>query len=244
MLTSTFIHLDNIGSKKEQNLHSKGIRTWWDAIRTPEKIPMGEKDKTSLISGIHKSLRHFMRDDVAYFADRLPHSEFWRILIHYKNEIGYTDIETNMNGEITVIGLYVGGRYFRYVAGEDTAFLEYMFSLPRALITFNGILFDVPEIRKQYPYLKIPQLHFDLLKVTNSVGLKGGLKKIEKALNIPRTERVDGLTGYDAVKLWEKYTNEADNEALETLIEYNMFDVVNLEKIFDVFCEYKLKAEL
>lgn len=243
MLTSTFIHIDNIGVKKEQQLYESGIRTWWDAMANPDRIPMKGRERDMLIEAVYMSLKHFMRDDVAYFAERLPHSEFWRILLHYKNEIGYTDIETSMNGEITVIGLYVGGRYFRYVHGDDSAVLEYMFSLPRALITFNGLCFDVPEIKKAFPYLRMPELHFDLLKVAHSAGLKGGLKKIEKSLNIERTERVDGLTGYDAVKLWEQYLNENNAEALETLIEYNMFDVVNLEHIFNFFCQYKVKSQ-
>ena len=63
------------------------------------------------------------------------------------------------------------------------------------------------------------------------MGLRGGLKKIEKKLGIIR--ETEGLNGYDAVKLWKKWVEEKDKSALKKLIIYNKEDVVNLKKIMD-----------
>ena len=63
------------------------------------------------------------------------------------------------------------------------------------------------------------------------MGLRGGLKKIEKMLGIVR--ETEGLNGYDAVKLWKKWVEKKDKSALKKLIIYNKEDVVNLKKIMD-----------
>ena len=45
--------------------------------------------------------------------------------------------------------------------------------------------------------------------------------------------KTEGLNGYDAVKLWRKWTEEKDKKALRKLILYNKEDVINLKKIMD-----------
>jgi DNA invertase Pin-like site-specific DNA recombinase len=37
--------------------------------------------------------------------------------------------------------------------------------------------------------------------------------------------------GYEAVKLWWRYANDFDEDALVTLLEYNREDVVNLKTL-------------
>ncbi len=64
--------------------------------------------------------------------------------------------------------------------------------------------------------------------------MKGGLKRLEQALNIIRDESVQGLDGYDAVKLWE-HARRGSCEAMETLLRYNKEDTVNLMRIASIF---------
>lgn len=59
--------------------------------------------------------------------------------------------------------------------------------------------------------------------------LYGGLKCVERLLGIPR--RLTGVDGYEAVRLWWRYVNDYDQEALGTLLEYNKEDVVNLKEL-------------
>jgi len=52
-------------------------------------------------------------------------------------------------------------------------------------------------------------------------------------LGMARSDETSGISGLDAVRLWNRY-ERGNDEALETLIKYNTEDVVNLEKIIQV----------
>jgi hypothetical protein len=66
--------------------------------------------------------------------------------------------------------------------------------------------------------------------------LRGGLKRIEASLGIPR--RLRGIGGYDAMVLWQRW-EEGDEGALATLLDYNRDDVVNLATL-----ERRLRGDL
>jgi uncharacterized protein YprB with RNaseH-like and TPR domain len=59
--------------------------------------------------------------------------------------------------------------------------------------------------------------------------LYGGLKAVERQLGIVR--RLKDISGYEAVRLWWKYQNNYDRDALLTLLEYSREDVVNLKTL-------------
>ena len=66
-------------------------------------------------------------------------------------------------------------------------------------------------------------------------GTPGGLKSIERQLHIPRVPETDGLTGYDAVRLWRAYRKggRGAEDALRLLLAYNREDVVNMKLLLD-----------
>ena len=64
------------------------------------------------------------------------------------------------------------------------------------------------------------------------LGFKGGLKKIEPRFGIHRPKEVNGMDGYMAVLLWQRY-QRGDQGALDLLLTYNREDVVNLEVLMD-----------
>ncbi|MBT4815893.1 MAG: hypothetical protein HN742_30495 [Lentisphaerae bacterium] len=72
-----------------------------------------------------------------------------------------------------------------------------------------------------------------------SLGFKGGLKNCEKHLGLDR-EELEGVDGFFAVLLWYDFYNKGNRKALETLIAYNMTDVVNLEYLMVI--AFNLKA--
>ncbi|HAF06860.1 MAG: hypothetical protein XD76_1501 [candidate division TA06 bacterium 32_111] len=238
MLTNTFIHIDGISYKKEKQLWKKGFKSWWDVVERWRELPFGEQRNAEVLKEIRKSIDSFKNDDIDYFFRRLKYRDYWRVLIHYKKEIGYLDIETSMEGEITLIGLFVGGNFYLYKSGDDYLKLEKMFSIPTILVSFNGQTFDIPRIKKEFPFLSLPSYHFDLFRASRSIGWKGGLKKLEEQFLIERSGKVKNLTGYDAVLLWQDYKS-GSKDSLKILIEYNMFDVVNLEKLTNIFLESK-----
>jgi len=152
----------------------------------------------------------------------------------------YLDIETTglsaYNDHITLIGAYREGEVIQLVRGLnlDEKNLAELFSGTDQVVTFNGTSFDLPFIKKKFPDTELgTPRHKDLMYLGWKCGYKGGLKKIEKAVGI---QRGDDLNGRDAIDLWYKYEDKKDLKALDTLLEYNRKDVVNLvelEKILE-----------
>ena len=85
------------------------------------------------------------------------------------------------------------------------------------VITFNGACFDLPFIKRCFPGISLPKGHIDLRFVLKKMGLGGGLKKIEKDTGIIRSDEIEGVDGFEAVRLWQQY-QWGDEKALSTLI--------------------------
>jgi uncharacterized protein YprB with RNaseH-like and TPR domain len=62
--------------------------------------------------------------------------------------------------------------------------------------------------------------------------LYGGFKVVERQLGIKR--RLKEINGYEAVRLWWKYVNDYNEDALTTLLEYNREDVVNMKTLKEI----------
>ena len=56
---------------------------------------------------------------------------------------------------------------------------------------------------------------------------------MEKEVGIERAAGIRQMDGYDAVRLWRQY-EWGDRCALESLLEYNKADVVNLEPLMEL----------
>ena len=155
--------------------------------------------------------------------------------MHYPYE-AYLDIETTglsfRTSSITVIGLYlIGGTGRRLVqlVGQDITLESLMAALDgvQTVFTYNGTRFDLPFIRSVLT-VNLSSLcdHRDLMIDCWKNNLYGGLKAVERRLGIPR--HTEGITGKDAVRLWQRYERDGDAEALRLLLQYNKEDVINL----------------
>jgi uncharacterized protein YprB with RNaseH-like and TPR domain len=155
------------------------------------------------------------------------------------------DIETDGGTDITVIGIYDGSKFTVLVKDEDLGNFPDVISHYSTIVTFFGTGFDIPVLQKNFKSFQFDQIHIDLCPMLRSLGYRGGLKSIEKEMGIQRDPSVDGLTGYDAVKLWRRYRNLRDERAMETLIAYNKADVVNLEALMvRAYKKMKIETEL
>ncbi len=147
----------------------------------------------------------------------------------------FLDLETEglsreRNG-ITVLGTMVEGRYRAFVAGFNLERgPEYLRTYP-VWVTFGGSHFDLPFLKAHFPDLPPPVLHIDLRRLDRSLGYRGGLKKLEVLFGLDRETR--GLSGYDAVKLWQRWLLQRDKKALRTLLHYNREDVANLKPLLE-----------
>ncbi len=141
----------------------------------------------------------------------------------------YLDIETTYSGAISVIGIYRPDRGVIQLVGGGIRDLALYHALTdvTTIVTFNGSGFDLPVIKKRLlADLRAEFAHRDLLYDCRRRGLRGGLKVVEERLGIARASA--GLSGRDAPRLWEQYERYADHIALQTLLDYNCDDVVNL----------------
>ncbi|HNZ59487.1 MAG: hypothetical protein ILNGONEN_02176 [Syntrophorhabdaceae bacterium] len=141
----------------------------------------------------------------------------------------YLDIETDRHGNICVIGIYIEQRGFIQLYGDDitTDNVETIIRKAKTVVTFNGDVFDLPVIKKYLNLdIKAKANSLDLFKEKKKLGIKGGLKALEKMFGI--TRKTEGMNGYDAIKLWESYRKYGRDEALNLLLEYNREDVINL----------------
>ncbi len=232
MLTSTFLHVPGVGQKKELELWESGIFSWEELLDTP--LPEVKGLQSRMRKPIEESLLNLEDRNPHYFTNLLPPQEYWRIFPEFRENVAYIDIETSGGSfdyghVITSIALYDGEEVKWYVHGENLRnFQDEVFDYS-VLVTFNGLTFDLPFIER-YFNIRLDHSHIDLRYLLRDLGYRGGLKKVEKALEIDR-EELDGVDGLFAVALWQDYQRSGDRKALETLLAYNIEDVVNLETL-------------
>ncbi len=238
MILSTFRHLKGIGPRREQSIWRAGIRTWEEAISEGSIENLARVIPSSLIPSFQAELWSdylaFQAGDIQALARRLAPIDHWRLLDSFPERALYLDIETGIDQTgldvITVIGTHCTRYGYRsFVDGRDMELFPDHLSEFSMLVTFNGASFDLPVIRQSFRNISIPDAHVDLMWTGRRAGFRGTLKKMEKALGIPREPDVEGLSGYDAVLLWNEWMEKKDQGALEKLIKYNRYDTVNLE---------------
>ncbi|RLE39219.1 exonuclease [Candidatus Woesearchaeota archaeon] len=235
MIRGSFIFLDKVGYKTERNIWLQGIHSWNDFLAKTKIDGMSLMRKRFYDSKILKAKKNLYNDNSCYFTNILPFSEQYRLYNYFKDQACFLDVETTgYYGDITMVGLYNGYDTKTLVRGynlnKDLLLQE--LKKYKLIITYNGASFDFPVIRKYFNiYLRQP--HVDLKIVCQKLGLRGGLKYIEKALQIKRSDDVEGMRGEDAVYLWWQWRTTRNRKYLDLLKLYNEEDVINLKTIAD-----------
>lgn len=240
MLKKTFCHIEGISTDSEKLLWENGVDHWdhfYEMFDTLDCLPKGklEKIKTELPF----SQKALESKDLQYFKSRLPSKEHWRLFNIGK--AAYVDIETTGisrgSAEITVIGIYDGAIPHLYVNGKNLHEAHAKLLEFDIVVTFNGKQFDLPFIQHQFAY-DYDFIHLDLRYMLRELGLRGGLKSIERQLGILRESEVEGIDGFEAVRLWYRY-KRGNLEALQTLLRYNECDIVNLKTLLEYYLKQK-----
>ncbi len=227
MLINTFSHIPGIGAATEEKLWNLGIRDWKDALGWPDNR---FKKKHAIQQGVKTSIDHLKNENAKYFEDLLPASQHFRLFPEFRNSCVFLDIETTgleSTSIITTIAMYDGRSTRYYIQGKNLDnFIEDIQEY-QVIVTYNGKSFDLPFIQKHFN-CQLPHAHIDLRYILKSLGFAGGLKKCERAMGIDR-EELDGVDGYFAILLWNEYQKTKNSKALDTLLAYNIEDVINLE---------------
>jgi uncharacterized protein YprB with RNaseH-like and TPR domain len=238
MLNQSFCHLPGIGRVKETRLWQRGILSWEDA-RT--RLDPDGKGNRALLKGVEESRDRLAKKDSRYFGRLLPSDQQFRLFDAFRHTVVYLDIETTGLSpwdEVTTIATWDGNRIQTYVQGQNLEDFSSDIKTYGLIVTFNGKTFDLPFLRNRLG-CPLDQAHIDLRYVLASLGYKGGLKKCEKALGLDRGD-LKGVDGSLAVLLWNEYGQTGNPRALETLLAYNIEDVVNLETLMVLAYNMKL----
>lgn len=153
----------------------------------------------------------------------------------------YLDIETTglsyRDCEITVVCIYLHdtaeNKVIQLMGDKitDVSLLQALDGV-NTIYIYNGSRFDLPFIYFRHKVnLALEFEHCDLMYHCWRYRLYGGLKGVERQLGISR--RLKEVNRYEAVRLWWKYVNDYDMDALATLLEYNKEDVANLRALRD-----------
>ena len=202
---------------------SSGVNTWKQAINSGQ---LTSKQKIVL----QQSTQALINGDSVFFNECFPINERWRLLPEFENETAFLDIETTGLGKdayITICGILDETGFTSFVRGENLDELVPILDKYKLVVTFNGISFDIPYLKREFGPLLNEAAHIDLMYILRNVGLKGSLKKIERICGLKRNDDLSMLTGRDAVFLWNM-AQEGEPQALETLIRYNAEDVSSL----------------
>jgi len=157
----------------------------------------------------------------------------------------YLDIETTglnpKKDNITIIGLLCEDDFTQFVRHIDLVpyYVDEFIMLNDVdeVVGYNSNRFDIPFM-EEFGVKTLSNLkQTDLMHQCHDLNLKGGLKAVEKMLEIERKYEV--LNFFQQTALWNKWVNNSDRVALNRLLKYNMEDVLNLPLV-----EEKLKEKL
>lgn len=213
--------------------------TWDDFLRASTIPGMPRIRKTEIDRQLERFKYHLERKDSNFFASKLPTSLHWLCFRHFEANAVFLDIETSGMGQayITIVGCADKQGYQSWIREINlTSHKLKEFLAPyKMVVSFYGSGFDIPFMRREFPGLPLYSLpHFDLCLCGKKIGLHGGLKKVEKTLGISRPQDISGMSGYQAVLLWQEYQMQNKQQALEQLLRYNREDTCNLVELAEL----------
>ena len=230
MIRNSFIFLEKIRKRKEQSIWEQGIKDWQDFIKRDDVKGISKEKKFYYNRKLKEAQQELFNDNVSYFINKLPKIEMWRLYGHYNEEVCFLDIEIDSYGKIILVGIsdYYNSNFFVKGVNLNKNLLERELNKYKLMITFNGSSFDLPKLKKELQInFNLP--HIDLKPLCVNLNLKGGLKEVEKILELKRPLNLYG----NPVDLWKTFHASGDREYLELLIEYNREDIENLKFIMN-----------
>ena len=250
MIRNTFQHITGIDKKLERALWEKGI-TSWDKFRSNPTVLRDLGDERFFPDEVFWELDHSEKaleeEDSHFFWNKLPYEEAWRLYDDLSQSFYALDIETtglDYPHKVTSVCVYDGSEIFQFTRSRNLDdFHDFWIDRKNPIVvSYNGYKFDIPFLAKSMQW-KNPFPHLDLMHVLHKMGIKGGLKGSEIKLGITRQKSLQGIDGFQAVRLWNQYVETDITEYLDLLVQYNQEDTVNLHKILRIIYDTK-KFEL
>lgn len=236
MIESTFLLAPGIGPKRERAIWDDGVGTWGEFLSRGSVRGVGPRSKPACDRAVEAASELLRAGDCRGLGAMLPRGEQWRLFGRFGGGAAFLDLETDgleRDSLVTAVTVHRAGRTETLVRGRglDEEALADALDGCSMLVTFNGSCFDLPVLRCSFPGLDLGMPHFDLRFGCRRVGLRGGLKGVERALGMAREDGIAEVDGMEAVRLWRRWARDGDAAALDTLAEYNRADAVNLAEV-------------
>jgi len=161
-----------------------------------------------------------------------------RILVYDVETTGVTTFD-----HITTCAWAIGGQIKYLTFGDDTSEFEEDWRHASGVVTFNGTYFDEKFLKKDLAIQPHPR-HCDLRFFLKAEGRRGGLKKMAAAENLFRPAELNDVDGSFAITIWKYYQETGDEEALNQLLAYNIWDVILTAELFKKFVMPNLSIDL
>ena len=230
MIRSTFRLAPGVGPWLEARLWEAGVRRWED-FPAPPAVALSRSVDDRIRAAVARAAAALEAGDAEALAAMLPRAERWRLYATFARDAAFLDVETN-GDELTCVGVLDADGPRLFLRGRDLDAFPEATRRWKLLVTFNGLAFDVPALRRAFPGWRPPRAHVDLCHLWRRLGHAGGLKLLEQETGVGRPPHLDGLGGRDAVRLWRAW-EAGDAAALRLLAEYNLHDAVNLRPLMD-----------
>jgi len=231
MIRSTFRIAPGVGPFLESTLWSSGIATWDDFLAAPD-VALSPRVVERVRAAIGRARDALAAGDSEALAAMMPRAERWRLYAAFSRDAAFLDVETDGDA-LTAVGILDADGPRVFLAGRDLERFPEASRRWKLLVTFNGLSFDVPVLRRAFPGWRPPRAHVDLLHLWRRLGHEGGLKLLEVETGVGRPPHLAGLGGRDAVRLWRAHL-AGEAGALRLFAEYNLHDAVNLRTLMDV----------
>ncbi len=231
----TFQLIDGVGPYRERDLWARELATWDEFERAAARdVVMSPRLDAAMLAQLEIARAALEQGDLATLARLVPPREHWRLYGHFIERAAFFDIEADGDNIPTVVGVMDAAGVATFRRGHSLEQLPERLAQSPIWVSFNGSVFDEPVLRAHFEgRFPAPLAHIDLRFLIRQAKLKGGLKGVEKSLGLHRPPHLEGLRGFDAIRLWREWNANKTLEALRILVEYNLYDAVNLRAVLE-----------
>lgn len=235
MIRRTFQIIRGVGPSRERDLWASGVARWDDFLAevARKNVVLSARQDPGMQAALRQAEEALAARDLRALAGLLPQREHWRLLREFEPEAVYFDIETDGRSRSapTAVSLFHAGGHEVFILGRNLGALPEAMARFPLWVSFNGTVFDVPVLKAYFGEFPEPAAHVDLRFFCRRFGLRGGLKRLEDELGFGRPPHLRGVGGLEAVLLWREFQATGDVAALRLLVEYNLYDSIQLKTL-------------
>jgi uncharacterized protein YprB with RNaseH-like and TPR domain len=236
-LERTFQLTKGVGPWRERDLWARELSNWADFEAAAAKdVVMNERLDRELLEAIARARAALQKRSLVELAALVPAREHWRLYGHFVDQAAFFDIEADGDEVPTVVGVMDREGVASFRRGHSLQQLPARLAKSPIWVTFNGSVFDVPTLQRAFGdelAFPPPPVHLDLRFLIRHAKLKGGLKGVEETIGLGRPPHLKGVKGLDAIRLWREWNFNHDKSALRLLVEYNLYDAINLRSVLE-----------